>query len=69
MVIHCSIKHLLQMFQYRGSILDLPHRKRQKKINDEMKKCIDELMDGNDEMTTTEIKSRLVQKYPNLMYL
>ena len=66
MAIHHSINHLLQKFRYHGSILDLPCRKRQRKS---MMKFIDELMEDNDEMTATDLKYRLVQKYPNLMYL
>ena len=55
-VSHRSINRLLQKFRYHGSILDLPRKKRQKKINDEMKKLIDELMEDNDEMTATRIE-------------
>ena len=65
-VTHRSVNRLLQKFRCHGSILDLPRRKRQRKITDEMKKLIDELMEDDDELTATELRSQLVQKYPTL---
>ena len=46
-----SINPLLQKFRNHGCIKDLPRRKRQKKITDEMSKLIDELMEADDELT------------------
>lgn len=63
--IHC-INRLLRKFRHHGSILDLPRRKIQKKITDEMSKLIDKLMEADDELTASELKSQLVQKYPAL---
>ena len=58
-----SINRLLQKFRDHGSILDLPRRRREKIITDEMKTLIDEWMEGDDELTAKGLKSLLEQKH------
>ena len=58
-----SINRLLQKFRDHGSILDLPRRRREKIITDEMKTLIDEWMEGDDELTAKGLKSLLAQKH------
>ena len=61
-----SINWLLQKFQKHGCIRDLPRRKRQRKITDEMRKAINEMMEADDELTSTKLRSQLVEKHPTL---
>ena len=64
-----SINRLLQKFQKHGCIRDLPRRKRQRKITDEMRKAINEMMEADDELTSTKLRSQLVEKHPTLKFL
>ena len=49
-----------------GCVVDLPKRTRTRKINDEMIAVIDEALSNNDELTAREIRSILVERWPNL---
>ena len=61
-----SVNRLLQKFRRYGCIRDLPRRKRQRIIREEMRKVIDEMMEADDELTSTKLRSQLVEKYPTL---
>ena len=49
-----------------GCVVDLPKRTRTRKINNEMIAVIDEALSNNDELTAREIRSILVERWPNL---
>ena len=55
-----GVNRLLQKFRRYGCIRDLPHRKRQRIIREEMRKVIDEMMEA-DELTSTKLRSQLVE--------
>ena len=53
-------------YRDKGVIVDLPRRKRQRLITEEMKKMIEEEMRKNDELTSFDIKSMLEGKWRDL---
>ena len=61
-----AIYNLVKKFQVRGSVFDLPRRKRAHILTEEMKKFIEEEYKKNDELTSTAIKALLLQKWPEV---
>ena len=49
-----------------GCLVDLPKRTRARKINDEMIAVMDDALSNNDELTSRETRSILVERWPNL---
>ena len=61
-----SVYKLCRKFCFHGSVLDLPRRKRSKKLTTEMEDMIDEAMKNNDELTSEQLRTKLKEKYPFL---
>ena len=61
-----ALHNLLQKFREKYTIKDLPRRRRPRKLTEEMKAAIEEAYRVNDELTSTEIKSLLVARWPDL---
>jgi len=61
-----AIYNLVKKFQVRGSVFDLPRRKRAHILTEEMKRFIEEEYKKNDELTSTAIKALLLQKWPEV---
>ena len=61
-----AIYFLVKKFKHRGSVNDLPRRKTAHILTEEMKKFIEEEYKKNDELTSTAIKTLLLQKWPEV---
>ena len=61
-----SLQKLYKKFSEHGYLLDLPRRKRSKKLTPEMEEMIDEEMRKNDELTAQQLRTKLKEKFPSL---
>lgn len=61
-----SLYRLRRKFSRFHTISDLPCRSRNRKITREMAQMIDDMLQGNDELTARQIHSKLVGRFPNL---
>ena len=61
-----AIYSLVKKFEVRGSVNDLPRRKRPQILTDEMKRFIEEEYRKNDELTSTAVKALLLRKWPEV---
>ena len=61
-----AIYSLVKKFEVRGSINDLPRRKRPQILTDEMKRFIEEEYRKNDELASTAVKALLLRKWPEV---
>ena len=61
-----AIYNLVKKFKLRGSVNDLPRRKRAHILTEEMKKFIEEEYKKNDELTSTAINALLLRKWPEV---
>lgn len=61
-----ALYDLFKKHHETGCLIDLPKRTRTRKITDEMAAIIDEALSNNDELTAREIRSILVERYPDL---
>lgn len=61
-----SVYRLWKKFSKRHTILDLPRRKRVRKLDDNMLELIDSLLMDNDELTARQLRVHLTEKYPSL---
>jgi len=61
-----ALHNLLRKFLDKRIIKDLPRRSKQRKITEEMRSAIEEAYNGNDELTSTGIKSLLMARWPDL---
>ena len=61
-----ALYNMLQKFREKNTIENLPERRRPRKITAEMKAAIEEAYNGNDELTSTELKCLLAEKWPDL---
>lgn len=57
---------LLEKYRRKGTVRDLPRRKRAAIITDEMKVFIEEQLQRNNELTSTAMKRLLVDRWPHL---
>ena len=56
----------MQKFRRCGTIQDLPRRKRPMKLSSEMLQFINSQLQENDELTSRQLQSSLMEKYPLL---
>ena len=61
-----SLQKLYKKFSKYDCVLDLPRRKRSKKLTLEMEEVIDEEMKKNDELTAQQLRTKLKEKFPSL---
>jgi len=61
-----ALYNLVKKHGEAGIIVDLPRRKKQRKIMEEMMEYIEEEMRKDDELTSTGIKALLLGRWPNL---
>lgn len=61
-----ALYNLLEKFRLKGTIKDLPRRKRSRILTKEMVSYIEEELKQNDELTATAIKAALLGKWPSL---
>ena len=61
-----ALYNLLKKHCESGCLVDLPKRTRTRKVSDEMVAIIDEALSSNDELTAREIRSILVERWPDL---
>ena len=61
-----SLQKLYKKFSEHGCLLDLPRRKRSKKLTPEMEEMTDEEMRKNDELTAQQLRTKLKEKFPSL---
>ena len=57
---------MLLKFQVNGIVADLPRRRREQKITEEMRSVIEEALTNNDEITARGLKSLLIARWPEL---
>ena len=57
---------LINKFQHHHTIRDLPRRAKPKKLSEEMTTLMDNMLRNNDEMTSRQIRSRLVEEFQSL---
>ena len=61
-----ALYNLVKKHGESGIIVDLPRRRKQRKITEEMMEFIEQEMRKNDELTSTGIKALLLEKWPHL---
>lgn len=61
-----ALHNLIRKFRDKLTVKDLPRRRRPRKITEEMKAAIEEAYNGNDELTSTDIKRLLAERWPDL---
>ena len=61
-----SVYRLWSKFREHHTILDLPRKKRDRKINEDMLETIETLLTENDELTARHLKERLSETWPSL---
>ena len=61
-----TLYNLLKKHSESGCVVDLPKRTRTRKISDEMMAIIDEALSNKDELTAREIRSILMERWPDL---
>ena len=61
-----ALYNLFKKHSETGHLVDLPKRTRTRKITDEMVTIIDESLSNNDELTARELRSILVERWPEL---
>ena len=61
-----TLYRLIQKFKRDGVIVDLPRRKRPRKITSEMLEMIDNALKQNDELTSQQLGSQLKERFPLL---
>ena len=61
-----TLYRLIQKFKRDGVIVDLPRRKRLRKITSEMLEMIDNALKQNDELTSQQLGSQLKERFPLL---
>ena len=62
-----AIYHLVEKYRSKGTIKDLPRRKRSCILSQGMRQFIDEEMQKNDELTSTKIKEMFAEKWPDIV--
>ena len=63
---HRALYSLLKKYREKRTVLDLPRRKRERIITEQMKALMEDELNKNDELTSTGIKTLLSQKWPGL---
>ena len=61
-----SIYRLIRKFCNHGTVLDLPRRSCPSKLTPEMLDIIESALQENDELTAQQLKSLLIERYPEL---
>ena len=61
-----TLYRLMQKFKRDGVIVDLPRRKRPRKITSDMLEMIDNALKRNDELTSQQLGSQLKERFPLL---
>ena len=61
-----ALYNLLRKFREKGTVEDLPRRRRARKITEEMRKLIEEELNKNDELTSSSIRTLLSSRWPDL---
>lgn len=61
-----ALYNLVKKHGETGIIVDLPRRRKQRKVTEEMMEFIEQEMRRNDELTSTGIKALLLEKWPDL---
>ena len=61
-----TLYQLIQKFKRDGVIVDLPRRKRPRKITSEMLEMIDNALKQNDELSSQQLGSQLKERFPLL---
>ena len=54
-----GIYNLVEKFREKGTIVDLPHQRRRRKITQEMQRLVEQEMSKNDELTSRKMKTLL----------
>ena len=65
-VMRRSLQRVIKKYKETGLYTDLHHRKRDKKITDEMAVEINNELETNDETTARQLQNTLVEKHPGL---
>ena len=61
-----SVYRLWKKFEEYHTVVDLPRRKRPRKIDDDMAEYLDNLLMENDELNASQLKELLLHKYPSI---
>ena len=61
-----AVYDLIKKFRLKGVVKDLPRRKKDRILTEEMKVFIEEELKKNDELTATAINASLRRNWPNL---
>ena len=62
-----SVYCLWRKFRHHHTILDLPRKKRARKVNEDMLETIETLLTENDELTARQLRERLLETWPSLI--
>lgn len=61
-----ALYRLVKKFRLKGTVKDLPRRKKSRILTQEMIQYIEEELQRNDELTSTTIKELLLRKWPDV---
>ena len=61
-----AIYNLLRKVREKNILIDMPRISKERKITVEMRAAIEEMYNGNDELTSTRIKCLLTERWPDL---
>ena len=61
-----SLFSLVKKYNETGKLIDMPRRKRPRKLTREMMEMLNQLLSKNDELTARRIRSSLLDKWPSL---
>ena len=61
-----SLQRLCKKFRDKHTIQDLPRTNKTRKLSQEMRTLLDEMLKENDEMTARQIRATLYDKFPDL---
>ena len=61
-----AIYYLLSKYRRHQAVVDLPRRRRPRKITDEMKTFIEEMLYQDDEITAVKLKDMLASRWPEI---
>ena len=60
-----SLYKLLYKFRTTSQLGDLPKRTRKRKVTQEMRDAMNEALEQNDELTATQLRALLVERWPD----
>ena len=61
-----ALYSLVEKYRTKGTVRDLPRRRRSSLITDEMKRLIEQELQRNDELTSSDIQRLICERWPDV---